>query len=58
MDENDPDYVAPLHDFLVTCMNVECENAFAELQIKAPGESPNVVCGMCSLPITQVILLS
>ena len=57
MDENDPDYVAPVYDYLVACTNPECESAFIELQIKAPGLAPNVVCGVCSEPITQVSIV-
>jgi hypothetical protein len=43
-------------EYNVTCHTVGCENAEITLLITAPTESPYIVCGVCSIEITDVVL--
>ena len=43
-------------EYEVTCHTVGCENAEITLLITAPTESPYIVCGVCGIEITDVVL--
>jgi hypothetical protein len=43
-------------EYNVTCHTVGCENAEITILISAPTESPYIVCGVCGIEITDVVL--
>lgn len=51
----DLDSPPPIKDFIVVCMIEGCSNCDIQLYIKAFGDDPSVVCGVCNSPITEVI---
>jgi transcription elongation factor Elf1 len=41
-------------DYLVSCETGDCENQNVEILVKALADSPNVICGVCGLAITNI----
>jgi len=44
----------PRAEYIVTCATAGCQNENIPISIKADATSPNVQCGPCGQPITNI----
>jgi hypothetical protein len=47
----------PMNEFTVMCHTVKCKNADIPIEVNAFGDSPNIVCGLCGVQITDISLV-
>lgn len=41
-------------NYKVICETLNCGNADVLINIEAPAENPNFICGVCAQPITNI----
>jgi hypothetical protein len=44
------------NEYNVTCRTENCGNSGFTIEVIAPAESPIIICGVCSIKITDVSL--
>ncbi len=54
--EIDVDNPPPIKDYSASCDFMVCPNGGVVLDLKIPGDFPNILCGVCDNPITEVTI--